>query len=210
MSLQPRLEVQKSRLRGILQHINDNSNCSFTLPGREQTDNCAELLAIIAAMKIRGGNLEFRSDSEYVVRIATSRIRGETQKCNEENEDLWNEFGTVLKINDTRRLEVVWVKGHATKSHIDWRGTTTLNLGGTDAADALASAAAARHAAPQILTDAAYERQRTALITHSFASELLFRRRAALLALHEADHGQLTDCAVVRDIPSTALCASSH
>ena len=47
---------------------------------------------------------------------------------------------------------------------------------------------------PQTLTEAACERQRTALITHSFASELLFRRRAGLLALHEADHASLTDC----------------
>ena len=136
------------------------------------------------------------------MRIATSRIRGETQKCNEENADLWNEFETLLRLNDTRRLEFVW---HATKSHINWQVTTTLNKGGNDAADALASAAAAHHAAPQTLTDAAHERQRTALITHSFASELLFRRRTASLALHEADHGSLTDCAVVRDIPSTAL-----
>ena len=125
-------------------------------------------------MKIHDGNLEIRSDSAYVARIATSRTRGETQKCNEENADLWNEFETVLRINDTRRLEFVWVKGHATKAHIDRQVTTTLNKGGNDAADALASAAAAHHAAPQTLTDAAYERQRTALITHSFASELLF------------------------------------
>ena len=68
------------------------------------------------------------------------------------------------------------------------RRHTLTGKGGNDAADALACAAAAHHAAPQTLTDAAYERKRTALITHSFASELLFRRRAALLALHEADH----------------------
>ena len=68
----------------------------------------------------------------------------------------------------------MWVKGHATKAHIDRQVTTTLNKGGNDAADALASAAAAHHAAPQTLTDAACERKRTALITHSFASELLF------------------------------------
>jgi len=37
--------------------------------------------------------------------IATSRKSGETQKCNEENADLWNEFENVLKINDTRRLD---------------------------------------------------------------------------------------------------------
>ena len=95
--------------------------------------NRSELLAVIPAMKIHDGNLEIRSDSEHVVRIATSRIRGETQKCNEENEDLWNEFETVLKINDTRRLEFVWVKGHATKPHIDRQ----------------ASSAAAHHAAPK-------------------------------------------------------------
>ena len=48
---------------------------------------------------------------------------------------------------------------------------------------------AAHHAAPQALTEAAIGRQRTAMVTHSFASELFFRRRVALLALHEADHG---------------------
>ena len=98
------------------------------------------------------------------MRLATSRRRGETQKCHEENADLWNEFETVLTLNDTRRLEFVWVKGHATKAHIDRQVTTTLNKGGNDAADALASAAA-HHAAPRTLTDAAYDRQRTALIT---------------------------------------------
>ena len=133
-------------------------------------------------MKIHDRNLETSSDSEYVVRIATSRTRGETQKCNEQNADLWNEFETVLRLNDTRRLEFVWVKGHATKAHIDQQVTTTLNKGGDDAADALAFVAAAHHAAPRTLIDAAYERQRTALITHSFASVLLFRRRAALTA----------------------------
>ena len=99
--------------------------------------------------------LEIRSDIEHVVRNATSRKRGETQKCNEENADLWNEFETVLKINDTKRLEFVWVKGHATKAHIVRQVTTTLNKGGHDAADALVSASAAHHAAPQTLTDTA-------------------------------------------------------
>ena len=89
----------------------------------------------------------------------------------------------------TRRLDFVWAKRHATKLHIDQQITTTLNNGGNDAADALASAAAAHHAAPQALTEAAIGRQRTAMVTHSFAAELLFGRRAALFALHDADHG---------------------
>ena len=83
-------------------------------------------------------------DSEYVVRIATSRASGETQKGNEGNADLWEEFETVLRRNTTRRLGFVWVKGHATKVHIDRQITTSLHKGGNDAADALASAAAAQ------------------------------------------------------------------
>ena len=73
---------------GVFFGNNDDRNCSFTLPGREQTNNRAELLAVIAAMQVHDGNFEIRSDSEYVVRIATSRTRGETQKCNEGNADL--------------------------------------------------------------------------------------------------------------------------
>ena len=74
---------------GVFFGINDDRNCSFTLPGREQTNN-PELLAVIVAMQVHDGILEIRSDSEYVVRIATSRTRGETQKCNEGNADLWD------------------------------------------------------------------------------------------------------------------------
>ena len=138
---------------------------------------------MITAMKIYDGNLEIRSDSDYVVRAANCRMRGEIQRSNLENSDLWKEFDTALSFYDTRQVKFTWVKGHATTVHINRRITTTLDKGGNDAADALASAA------PKVLTDAALVRQRTALATHCFVSELLFRRRVALLALHEADHG---------------------
>ena len=144
MCLQPGREVQKCRLWSTRWHQR-----------REQTNNHAELLAVNPAMQVYDGNLEIRSDSEYVVRIATSRTRGETQKCNEGNADLWDEFGTELRLKATRRLDFVWVKRDATKLHIDWQITNTLNKGGTDAADALASATTAQHAAPQALTEAA-------------------------------------------------------
>ena len=50
------------------------------------------------------------------MRIATSRSRGEIQKGNEGNAGLWEEFETVLKRNNSRRLGFMWVHGHATKS----------------------------------------------------------------------------------------------
>ena len=68
--------------------INDDRNCTFIFPGREQTNNSAELLAVITAMQVHDGNLEIRSDSEHVVRTATSRSRGEMQKGNEGNADV--------------------------------------------------------------------------------------------------------------------------
>ena len=176
------IRTRGSEEQGVFFSINDNRNCSFTLPP------CGTLAAI-AAMQVLDGNLEIRSDSEYVVRIATSRARGETHKCNEGNADLWDVFQTVLRLKATRRLDFVWVKGHATKLHIDRQITTSLNKGGNYPADALTSPAATHHAAPQALTEAAVDKQRTASVTHSVDAELLFRRRVALLALREADHG---------------------
>ena len=124
---------QDSRFRragcGVFFSINDNRNCSFTLPGREQTNNRAELLAVITAMKIHDGNLEIRSDSEYVVRTANSRMRGEAQKGYVENSNLWKEFDMAMGYYGTRQLKFTWVKGHATMAHINRRITTSLDKG---------------------------------------------------------------------------------
>ena len=43
-------------------------------------------------MRVLGGNLEIRSDSEYVVHIATGLLQGERQLNNEGIADLWDEF----------------------------------------------------------------------------------------------------------------------
>ena len=56
-----------------------------------------------------------------------------------------------------------------------------MSKGWNDVADALASAAAAHHAAPQALTEAATKRQRVALSTHMVVADLLFKRDILLL-----------------------------
>ena len=70
--------------------IGENRNRSFTLPGREQTNNWAELLAAITSMRVQDGNFEIRTDSEYVVRIGTGLLQGGIQKSGDCNADLWN------------------------------------------------------------------------------------------------------------------------
>ena len=136
-----------------------------------QTNNRAELLAAITAMRVQDGNLD------YVVRIATGLLEGEIHLKNEGDADLWDEIATKLKLKSTRQLSFAWFKRHATKIHIDREITTTLAKGGTDAVDALASAAAAHHAAPQALIEAATKRQRVALSTHIFVADLLLQQR---------------------------------
>ena len=84
------------------------------LQKRDCVHNRAELLAVITAMKIYDGNLEIRSDSDYVVRAANCRMRGEIQRSNLENSDLWKEFDTALSFYGTRQVKFTWVKGHAT------------------------------------------------------------------------------------------------
>ena len=47
------------------------------------TNNRAELLAAITAMRVQDGNLVVRSDSEYVVRFATGLLHCERRLNNE-------------------------------------------------------------------------------------------------------------------------------
>ena len=158
---------------GVFFSIGDGRNRSFTL--HEQTNKRAELLAAIAAIPVRDGNLEIRSNSKYVVLIATGLLHGERQRNIEGNADLWVEFASELRLKTMRRIRFVWVKRHATKSsHRQVDRHCSGQRGGNDAADALASAAAAHHAAPQVLTEAATKRQRVALSIYVFVAELLF------------------------------------
>ena len=68
--------------------------------------DAAELLAVIAAMRVQEGNLEIRSDSEYVVRIPTRLIQGERQLNTDGNADMWVEFVCELGLKTTRRLHI--------------------------------------------------------------------------------------------------------
>ena len=61
-------------------------------------------------MRVQDRNLEIRSDSEYVVRIATGLLQSERHLNNEGGADLWDEVVTELRLKATRQLGFVWVK----------------------------------------------------------------------------------------------------
>ena len=84
---------------GVFFGLGEHRNRSFTPAGREQTNNRAELLAVIPAMRVYTGNLEIRTESEYVVRIAAGILRGGVRKSSDCDADLWNEFETEVRLN---------------------------------------------------------------------------------------------------------------
>ena len=180
MRLQNQLASFRRAGCGVFFSVGDDRNRSFTLPGREQSNNGAGLLVAIAAMRVQDGNLEIRCDSECLVRVAIGLLQGERQLNNEGNADSWIEFETELRLRTTRRLHFVWVTGHATKVHSGvssplWtKGAMMLQT---------------HQAAPQALTEAATKRQRVVLSTHMFVADLLLKRRDILLSMSEVAHG---------------------
>ena len=142
-----RMRDSDGRAVGIFIGIGDDRNRSFTVLGREQTNNRAGLLAAIAVMRVH----EFLDS-----------LQGERQLNNEGNADLWDEFVTELRLKTMRqeftstgRSLPLWTKGDMMLQ------TAT-------------SAAAAHHAAPQALAGAATKRQRVALSTRMFVADLFF------------------------------------
>jgi len=72
---------------GVFFSTGDARKRSFTILGREQTNNRAELLAAIAEMRVHEGDLEIGSDSEYVVRAANELLQVKRQHIAEEHAD---------------------------------------------------------------------------------------------------------------------------
>ena len=100
-------------------------------------------------------------------------LHGERQRNIEGTADLFVEFVSETEGHATHSLRV-GQKACDKSSHRQVDRHCSGQRGGNDAADALASAAAAHHAAPQVLTEAATKRQRVALSIYVFVAELLF------------------------------------
>jgi RNA-directed DNA polymerase len=74
------------------------------------TNNQMELRAVIEAVRFveRGKSIIIRTDSQYV----SDAINRQT--VIKSNSDLWREF---REISSSRRIKVIWIKGHAGDPH---------------------------------------------------------------------------------------------
>ena len=99
-------------------------NVSAALPGEEQTNNRAELAAVIQVLQLELRPVEVRSDSAYVVNgihvhMERWRAAGWHRKGHPiKHADLWKELGGILASRLAQPIEVTKVKGHATSEQV--------------------------------------------------------------------------------------------
>ena len=152
---------QDSRLRragsGVFFGDNDSRNVSMILPGREQSNNRAELLAAIMAMHACTDALEIRTDSQVVIN-GFEALRESITCLPGENRDLWT---VAARLFEARNCEVIVtkVKGHATDTDVARGHVLEIDKYGNDKADNLACVGADAHRVPeQIIEEAAMRR----------------------------------------------------
>jgi len=124
-------------------------NLSEPLAGPIQTNNRAELTAVLRALEIESRPVEIRTDSSYVFNGCTRyleawRSEGWTRKGKDIcNADLWQQVSTLLERRGKEEVAFVKVKGHASQQDVMAGRVSAADKQGNDGADSLAVAGAA-------------------------------------------------------------------
>ena len=121
-------------------------NLSEPLPGRVQTNQRAELFAVIRVLETEPRALQIKTDSQYVLdgcrRYRHVWAAAGWKKMH--NSDLWKRLHALIEARPGQ-LVISKVKGHATARDVRLGRATPEDKHGKDAADALAEAGAAQH-----------------------------------------------------------------
>ena len=135
---------------GIFYGEGNPKNKSIPVEGA-QTNQRAELTALLRCLEAEEGPVEVRTDSRYVqLGVQTWRhqwrARAWYRRVNLAKEvdhaDLWQKVDNII-MSRPGELTVTWVKGHALPRHIAAGMTTEQDIWGINAADILAGAASA-------------------------------------------------------------------
>ena len=94
-------------------------NKSYPLPGVEQTNQRAELHAVITSIETEQRPLEIRSDSKYVCDGFQSILGGiSCVHLKGDNADLWSVLARLVAFRDREEVIIVKIKGHAKDRHV--------------------------------------------------------------------------------------------
>jgi len=143
---------------GIFYGEGHTMNLSTIVLGRLQSNQRAELLAVMLACLRDPRPVDIRSDSEYVCEgFASWRLWCSTG-WQHDHADLWNKLAMALQSRATD-VSVTWVKGHAKLIDVVRGRTTEEDKRGNDGADELARAGARMHHVSSEVVAAAKERR---------------------------------------------------
>ena len=157
-------------------------NMTGPVPGKHQTNQRAELLAVVKACEAESRPIEIRSDSQYVARGVNTWRFWKERGWRGANSDLWQRLSASIAHNPTR-IRVVKVKGHATWGDVSMGRISQFNKVGNSRADALAREGADMHAAVLPLEHSTLRRKRLAKDYHKILQDILVDRENAIAAL---------------------------
>ena len=183
---------------GIFYGNDNNMNLSTIVPGRQQGNQRAELLAVLLSCLRDPRPLDIRSDSEYVCKGFASWKLWCDSGWKHDHADLWNRLAKHQQSRATE-VSVTWVKGHAKAIDVARGRTTDEDKRGNDGADKLAVAGAAMHQVSAEVVAAASLRKTNALhVQQMMVAILKARFLAESLARNDAecpDRGsEMGDC----------------
>jgi ribonuclease HI len=150
-------------------------NLSAAVPGYLQSNQRAELLAVVLACLRDPRPLDIRSDSEYVCKGFDTRACWAQSGWPGDHADLWDLLAKELS---TRmfRVSICWVKGHAKRIDIERGRATVQDKWGNDGADALAVSGAQMHRVPDDIVQSARQRKSSAKVVQSMMVAVLQAR----------------------------------
>ena len=171
---------------GIHYAENCPHNRALALPGKVQTNQRAELYAVVKVLEQDPRCLDIRSDSQYVCDGFGAIQSGGVACLAGDNQDLWSRLLALL-VDRRAPCRMTKVLGHASWDDVGKGITDESDKVGNDGADALAVAAAMTHLAPGELTAAAARRRRDAADTQLMTLRILEQRLAAESTIAGAD-----------------------
>ena len=125
-------------------------NVSLPLPGKCQTNQRAELLAVVTAMRRDPRPVHIKTDSEYVVRGFELYHQWMHEGWKGSHVDLWTQFNEIIA-EDPSRVHISKVLGHATWLDVRLGKSSREDKLGNDAADRLAVDGSNMHPAGIVL-----------------------------------------------------------
>ena len=166
-----------------------------------QSNQRAELFAVLVACLRDPRPLDIRSDSEWVCKGVHDYSVWMDNGWQGESADLWNLLADELSSRSSDAT-LTWVKGHAKDIDVSRGRTTHEDKIGNDGADKLAVAGAASHMIDLEVVQAAADRRLVAMRTQKLMVFILLARQACEIeASQEADRGSdADDCAEPDDM----------